>query len=102
MKGPREGGCLPACTSFCQVDAPNVMGLAFKRAEDGAGYILRLIETEGRETKVRVTLPHFRLSPAFEANLVEQNRRLLPCTRHAVEVGIKPFGIATLRLAGQL
>ncbi len=31
-------------TSFCQVDVPNVFLLTFKRAEDGKGLIIRLIE----------------------------------------------------------
>ena len=101
MKGPRQGP-LPPSTSFCQVDAPNVMLLTFKQAEDGDGYILRLIETEGKETQVMVTMPHLALVHAFETNLVEENQRLLACGPHTVETTVRPFGIATIRVITSL
>jgi len=101
MKGPRQGP-LPSSTSFCQVDAPNVMLLTFKQAEDGDGYVLRLIETEGKETWVTVTMPHLALVHAFETNLVEENQRLLPCGPQTVETTVRPFGIATIRVITSL
>ena len=102
MKGPKEDGLLPPSTSFCEVDAPNVMALTLKKAEDGKGHILRLIETEGKETTTTVNLPHLALRHAFETNLVEENRRMLPCDLHSIKVTVKPFAIVTLRFADEL
>jgi alpha-mannosidase len=97
MNGPQQG-TLNAAASWCQIDAPNVMLLTFKRAEDGNGFILRLIETAGAETESRVTIPLLNILHAYETNLVEENQRLLPCTAHTVQARLKPFGIATIRL----
>ena len=102
MNGPQKGGSLPPSASFCEIDAPNVMALTFKKAEDGKGYILRLIETEGKETTTTVTLPYLALRQVFEANLVEENQRVLPGGGHSVAVTIKPFAVATLRLAAEV
>jgi hypothetical protein len=99
MKGPQPAGALPLSASFCQVDAPNVAVLAFKQAEDGDGTVVRLVETEGKETQVTLTLPGARLWHAYETNLVEENQRVLPCSGHSVGVTVKPFGMATLRLS---
>ena len=101
MEGPSEGS-LPVSASFCQIDAPNVLLLALKKAEDGNGYILRVMETEGRQTGVTVTMPYLSIWHAFETNLVEEDDRILPCTAHTVEVAVKPFGFATLRLQAAL
>ena len=98
MKGPQKGGPLPPSASFCAIDAPNVMVLAFKEAEDGKGHILRLIETEGKETTTAVNLPYLEPKHVFETNLVEENQRELPGCGHSVTVSIEPFAVVTLRL----
>ena len=74
------------------------MVLAFKEAEDGRGYILRLIETEGKETTVAVDMPYLAFQRVSETNLVEENQRELSAGGHAVTVAIKPFAVVTLRL----
>jgi alpha-mannosidase len=76
-----------------------VVLLTLKRAEDGDGYIVRLIETEGKEGEAEVALPYLTILRALETNLVEENQRPLPCARHVVKVILKPFAIATIRLA---
>ena len=102
MAGPQPKGSLPTEASFCQVDAKNVIVLAFKRAEDGDGYILRLGETEGAETQVTATMPFMSLRHVYETNLVEENQRVLTSDRHSVRAGVGPYGITTLRLAADL
>ena len=97
MRGPSRGS-LPLSASFCQFDAPNVMLLTLKRAEDGRGLIARLIETEGVETRTTVNLPYAPILHAFEANVVEENQRALSCSPHAVTVSLAPFAICTIRL----
>ena len=102
MDGAQKRGTLPPTASFCEIDAPNVMALTFKKAEDDKGYILRLIETEGRETKATVYLPYLALGQVFETNLVEENQRVLPSGSHSVALTTKPFSVVTLRLAGEV
>jgi alpha-mannosidase len=84
--------------SFCQVDKPNVFLLTLKRAEDGDGIILRLIETEGKEATVTVTLPHIEIEKALRTNLVEENEGPLRGTAHTVTAPVKAFGITTIRI----
>ena len=97
MEGPK-GGRLPASGNFCEVDEPNVMLLALKRAEDGDGIIARLVETEGRKTTVRLRLPFVDISQANLTNLVEENQGSLKVSDGIVQVPIEAFGIATVRV----
>ena len=53
-------GCLPQSGSFLQVEAENVIVSTLKKAEDGEGWIVRLYETDGRETKAILQLPLFK------------------------------------------
>ena len=94
----KGGGNLPLTMNFCRIDQPNVIVLAFKKAEEGEGYIIRLNETEGRETGVEVNFPAFSLEKVFETNLVETNRQTLEFRDHAFSTTLKPFGIKTFRL----
>jgi len=61
IESPKEGG-LPASGSFCDLDEPNVM---LKRAEDRDGIVVRLLETEGKRTTVRLRLPFAKSSRAW-------------------------------------
>jgi len=97
MNGKKEG-TLKKSLSFCQVDKSNVLLLTLKKAEDGNGIIIRLIETEGKNTATTVTLPFISIIHAYQANLVEENERLLSAQEHEVTVSIKAFGITTIRV----
>jgi alpha-mannosidase len=103
--GPQEGR-LTDSGSFCRLDQPNVILLTMKGAEDGAdeyirnGLILRLAETEGKDTAVTVTLPHYEITQAFETNLVEEDRAVLLCSQHTVRASLSANGIVTIRCRG--
>lgn len=97
MKGKKEG-VLSTSHSFCYIDQPNVLLLALKEAEDKDGLILRLIETEGRDTEVTVRLPFLKIARVYETNLVEENERILFAQKHKVIVPINAFGIRTIRI----
>ncbi|MBX2997288.1 MAG: hypothetical protein KF893_02165 [Caldilineaceae bacterium] len=97
MSGAKAGS-LPPATSFCQIDAANVMLLTFKRAEDGRGYILRFIETEGRDTEVNVEFPFLSISEAYESNLVEEDQSRISCNSRSVTTRVPPSGIRTVRV----
>ena len=100
-----QAGRLPAgAHGFLQVDAPNVVALTFKRAEDGDGYVVRLMEIEGRVATVRLRLPGLDIDRAVRTNIVERHQEDLPVSAGAVLLDVPAWGIETVRLrlsAGQ-
>ena len=94
----KKGGTLDSKMSFCQVDKPNVFLLTLKRAEDGDGIIVRLIETEGEDTTATLTIPHLTIKQAYRTNLVEENKGKATFTEHTITAPIKAFGITTFRV----
>lgn len=52
-----HAGDLPAQYSGIAIDNPGVQLAAFKRAEDGRGYIIRLVEAAGHMQKAHVSVP---------------------------------------------
>ena len=91
-------GHRPTSDSFCRIDKTNVVLTTLKRAEDGDGFIVRLVETEGRQSDVSVQLPFIEIAEAARTDLVERDLGPLTCQRHSVAVSVKPFGITTIRL----
>ncbi len=97
MNGKKEG-TLKKSMSFCQVDDSNVLLLTLKKAEDGNGLIVRLIETQGEDTTVTLTLPFLTIERACQTNLVEEDEKLLLSKKHAVVAPVNAFGIITIRV----
>jgi alpha-mannosidase len=97
VNGKREG-TLDKKASFCQVDKSNVFLLTLKRAEDGDGIIVRLIETEGKEVTATLTVPALTIERAHRTNLAEENEAEIGCTAHDIKVPLKAFGISTIRI----
>lgn len=99
IKGKKEGK-LPLYFSFCEISEPNVVLLTFKKAEDNNGYIIRLIETEGKNTDVSINFPFFKIKKVYKTNLIEENIDLIPSSSHKFSISIKPFAISTFRIIG--
>jgi alpha-mannosidase len=97
MEGPQAGSLAPAA-SLAHVDVPNVMLLTMKRAEDGQGLILRLVETEGYNCEAVIELPLLAIRGAYQTNLVEENGPALPCEPHSVRVAMRPYATTTVRV----
>ncbi|MEW6202122.1 MAG: glycoside hydrolase family 38 C-terminal domain-containing protein [bacterium] len=66
----KHEGSLPATHSFYSSAPDNVALTAVKKAEDADGYILRLVETEGRAADAEITLP-WTPKKVIETNLIE-------------------------------
>jgi len=94
----RQKGTLDKAASFCQVDQENVLVSTIKNAEDGRGVIIRLIETLGQDVTAKLSLPRVTIGTAYRTNIVEENIDELSAQPHEIEVPVKAFGIATIRL----
>jgi len=72
-----------------------------KAAEDGNGLILRLMETNGVDTPVMITLPFVDIVVVHLTSLVEENERLLPIDRNAVRAIVKAFNVVTIGIGSK-
>jgi mannosylglycerate hydrolase len=82
------------------VNQANLRFSAFKRSEDGKGWILRFWENEGRKTRARLALaPGFRR--VFETDLDERKRIPLKIFDQGVDLTVEPYRIVTLYMEEQ-
>jgi alpha-mannosidase len=92
-------GSLPATpASFLDLNGEGVELETLKPAEDGEGYIVRLLETAGREVKARLSSRLLGFRRAWLCNAREDSLREIPASKDGVEVGMPPYAIVTLRL----
>ncbi|NLG24934.1 MAG: hypothetical protein GX558_06235, partial [Clostridiales bacterium] len=76
---------------------PGMRLLALKRAEDGDGYIARLIDLTGRGRTETLPVGSF-VRRAQLCDGQEYNLRPLPIEGRAIALDMRPFGLCTLRL----
>jgi alpha-mannosidase len=91
------GGTLPA-QSFVQLDAANVTLETVKRAEDGDGLIVRLVERHNRRAATTLTFDR-PVRTASLCNLMEENEFALTPQHAQVRVPFKPCEIVTLKVS---
>ncbi|MEO7029515.1 MAG: polysaccharide lyase family protein [Acidobacteriaceae bacterium] len=84
--------------SFLKLDNPNIVVSTWKRAESGAGSILRLTEIAGRPEVVNLSVPHLQLLHAQQCSLLEVCAANLPVSNNSLKLELKPYEIVTLRL----
>jgi alpha-mannosidase len=98
--GGSDAPAVPSA-SFCQASDPGVLVSTVKRADDGKGVIVRLLEVAGqpeREVGVSCSWPGiFAPTMATACNVVEMNQGPLPIAEGVVRVKIGKHGIATIR-----
>lgn len=92
------GGGNQTTVSFCTVDAPNVLVLTLKRAEDGDGWIVRLWEMAGRAGTAQLSFPQWQPQEAMLTNLVEENQQPLGMKGRSVSVPVEAWGVMTVRV----
>jgi alpha-mannosidase len=88
-----------ASGSLMQLDADDIQIVVLKQAEDGDGWILRLLETAGRTGQATLELPLFRVHAAQLCNGVEVNEETLEHTDHTVTIPYLPNRYTTVRLS---
>ncbi len=98
-----QTGTLPATkASFVELNAPNVQLVNLKHSEiPGRGWIVRLVETEGKDTPVTVKLPGFAVGGAMLCNLVEDDTEPLRFTKDSVKVLARKFSFTTIRITAR-
>lgn len=80
-------------------DSPNVIIQAFKRAEDGNGYIVRLRELSGKNTQTRLSSPLIPESARGTlTDITERDIQPLTYSGGAFVVPVKAYGIETVRI----
>jgi alpha-mannosidase len=93
-----QSGARPAEASFLQVDAPDVIVEAVKRAEDAPqAVIVRLYECAGRGARATLRFG-FPVAAAAETNLLEEAIGPLDLHDGQVVLTFRPFEIKTVRV----
>ena len=85
-------------SSLVQIDQSNVLLVGMKRAESGAGLVLRLWEIAGQPTTVQVRLSRVPFEKATACSLVEVRQNPLEVQDGSVRVPIRASGVATVLL----
>ena len=84
--------------SLLEVMNPGVTLLTWKRAEDGDGTIMRLQDTGGQSSEIRIHSQFLTFERAWVCDLLEENQTELKTAAGDVSVPIRPFQVLTLRL----
>ena len=99
LPGTKGSSLLPGHeASLLEVENSGVTLLTWKRAEDGDGTILRLQDTAGESSNIRVHSQFLTFERAWLCNLLEDNQTEIKIQGEDLSVPIKPFQILTLRL----
>ncbi len=93
-----RAGVRPAVDSLLEIDAPNILVEAIKKAEDDTDIILRLYEAFHASTPTTVHFG-FNVKGIVETNLLEEIVRPLTLKQNGVELFFKPFEIKTLKVS---
>ena len=94
---PAKDGSLPENLSFISFDRDNIVLDAFKRAEDGNGFILRVYESKQCRGKVKVKT-FFPISCVTECNLMECDESAVQCGVDGFSFTIAPHEVKTFRI----
>jgi len=94
----QDGSTLPEQqASVLEID-PEVTLLTWKPAEDGDGSILRIQESAGKSSKVKIRSKFLSFEKSWLCNLVEDNQSELPAGGDALSFPIQPFQVLSIRV----
>jgi alpha-mannosidase len=91
------GGAARQLPSLVRCDSPNVVIETVKRAEDGNGLLVRLYEGQRKRGPARLVMG-FPVREARLTNLLEEDEDTLRVEGNTVELALRPFQIATVRV----
>lgn len=90
-------GSLPAAQSFLQVSDPFVGVSVIKKTDDGNNLIIRLVEMEGKDKEVEVTLPQ-EIKEVVRTNLIEEEEERLNLSGKTLRFKMGHHAIETFKL----
>ncbi len=93
----KQDGKLPETFSALSVDCDNIVIETVKNAYNGEGTVVRLYDAFDRRGTVRLTAG-FPVKKALLCDMLENELEELPVNENAVEIPIKNFEIATVKL----
>lgn len=96
--GANPKGSLPGSAQLIRLEGAEFDLLAFKKAETGDGYILRLMETAGRLSEVSISSGLLSMRSAELLDNVEKPVKNLKVRDGALTVEMRPREIITIRL----
>ena len=91
-------GSLPPSYSFASLNSEHVEISAVKRAEDGEGIIVRMLETAGAAADFLLKLDLQDIRRVHKTSITEENLNLLQFDEQGIRLHIEPYGIVTLRV----
>ena len=92
-----EAGALKRPLPPWSLEAQHTRLTALKKAEDGKGIVIRLVEQTGQAEQVRLSFPNAFTRVAL-TNLLEEPVEMLAVKQHSVCVPIAPWKIVTVRI----
>lgn len=93
---PAAAGDLPEGFSLCSTDASNLVLETCKRAEDGCGWILRLYEAWGMQTRAEIRLPG--PCSVTPSDLLERPTAPKQSCSGSYHLTCRPYQVVTLRI----
>jgi len=87
-----------SAASLLHLDNPNVVVTAWKLAEDGDGSIVRMEEISGKAVVAHMDSTYLRVDQAWLCNALEDRLSSLPAIDGGVDIELKPFEVATIRM----
>jgi alpha-mannosidase len=97
MEGEKGSGELPRAFSLVACNTDGVYVETIKKAEDGNGYILRVIEKQNARHQAKLTFG-FNVRAIHECDLMENDLHHVDVEKNTVSFKIKPFEILTFRV----
>ncbi|HEY4208281.1 MAG TPA: glycosyl hydrolase-related protein, partial [Puia sp.] len=94
------GAGIPERDSFVAVNKGNVVISAMKKAEDDDGTIVRLYETDGKDTEVTLTFKKA-IKKAYSTSLIEDGAKEIPAAGRQLTYKVGHNGIETLKIYWQ-
>ncbi len=90
-------GTINSETCFISSLEDNAAIDCFKKAQDGRGYIIRVVEEEQKRGECEIKLG-FDFSKVYECNMIEEDIAEIPCEDNGFSFTIKPFQVKTFRV----
>jgi alpha-mannosidase len=84
------------CPKLPSIVGDGILLSSIKLSEDGDGYILRLVESLGRQTEAALAIGSALEGPVLEGNILEDATRPLEARDGIVSLSFRPFEIKTL------